>query len=135
MICLNCSRQIIKRGRIYCSNQCQGDYQYKMYIKKWKNGDVTGNRGINAKNISRHLLRYLQEKYNNHCTLCGWSEVNKYTKRVPLEVDHIDGNAENNKEENLRLLCPNCHALTSNFRNLNNGKGRSWRRFKYLKVK
>lgn len=31
---------------------------------------------------------------------------------APLEIEHIDGNALNNKEDNLILLCPNCHSLT-----------------------
>ena len=35
-------------------------------------------------------------------------------------IDHIDGNALNNSEENLRLLCPNCHSLTSTYRNTGN---------------
>jgi hypothetical protein len=35
---------------------------------------------------------------------------------IPLELDHIDGDRENNCIENLRLLCPNCHALTPTYR-------------------
>lgn len=38
---------------------------------------------------------------------------------IPLEVHHIDGNNMNNSLENLRLLCPNCHALTDNYRTKN----------------
>ena len=43
---------------------------------------------------------------------------------IPLEVKHIDGNYLNNSEENLMLLCPNCHSLTSTYKgaNLNRGK-------------
>jgi Zn finger protein HypA/HybF involved in hydrogenase expression len=67
------------------------------------------------------------------CSLCGWNKVHSITKRIPLEIDHIDGNAENNSEENLRLICPNCHSLTPHFRNLNKGKGRKWRTNKYKK--
>jgi len=37
-------------------------------------------------------------------------------------MDHIDGNTENNVKENLRLLCCNCHALTSTYKGKNIGK-------------
>lgn len=94
---------------------------------------MNGNRGIVAKNIFRHILRSLREKYGERCSLCGWSEKHTITGRVPLEVDHRNGNAEDNREENLRLICPNCHSLSLNFRNLNKGKGREWRKVKYIK--
>ena len=42
---------------------------------------------------------------------------------IPLEVHHKDGDSLNNEMDNLELLCPNCHALTDNYRgkNINNG--------------
>ena len=46
---------------------------------------------------------YLLKKYNNKCGRCGWGEKNVYTQSIPLEVEHIDGNYMNNKEENLIL--------------------------------
>jgi 5-methylcytosine-specific restriction endonuclease McrA len=55
---------------------------------------------------------------------CGWDEINKYTNKIPLEVEHIDGNWKNNKEENLELICPNCHSLTKTYKGGNRGKGR-----------
>ncbi len=42
-----------------------------------------------------------------------------------LEIDHIDGNSDNNSEENLRLVCPNCHSLTSTYCGTNRGNGRN----------
>ena len=128
MNCLQCSQILKPPQKKYCSNKCQHDNQYATYITSWKLGHQDGNRGIKTKLISKHLKRYLVEKYKEKCCRCGWSTKHEITKLVPLEIDHIDGNAENNNEYNLQLLCPNCHALTPHFRNLNRGRGRKWRK-------
>ena len=132
--CLFCEVILSKRHQFkFCSNKCQFDFQYKKWVKCWKSGKINGNIGIAAKNISKHLKRYLIEKFNNKCSRCGWNKKHPITNVTPLEVDHIDGNAENNSEDNLRLLCPNCHALTPHYKNLNRGRGRKWRMNKYIK--
>ena len=109
------------------------DHQHRKWVDKWKGGLVNGNIGITARNFSTHLKRYLVEKFKNKCSLCGWNKKHPITSKVPLEIDHIDGDSENNFEKNLRLLCPNCHALTPFYKNLNRGKGRKWRMNKYIK--
>lgn len=40
-------------------------------------------------------------------------------RHMPLELDHINGDPDDNRLENLRILCPNCHALTDNYRGKN----------------
>lgn len=132
--CLNCNKTLKKPNTKYCSNKCQARYQYLQYIARWKSKSVSGSRGIVTKNISHYLKHYLIEKFGEKCPLCGWHKKNSVTNVVPLEIDHIDGNSENNCESNLRLICPNCHSLSPNFRNLNKGKGRLWRTAKYIKI-
>ena len=51
------------------------------------------------------------------CANCGRSEW--LGQRIPLELDHIDGDRENNQLSNVRLICPNCHALTPTYRGRN----------------
>lgn len=130
MLCLNCNTQILN-NRKYCSNKCQREYQYKKYIENWKKGLENGMRG--SYQISMHIKTYLFDKYNNKCSLCGWGEVNPYTKNIPLEIEHIDGNYRNNVENNLTLLCPNCHSLTSTYKGANLEHGRKSRSKYYIK--
>ena len=78
-------------GYFYCSRAC-------------------GNRHKNLLKIptddesSRNYRRKAFGKYNHACAVCGWDEDIRI-----LEVHHKDENRENNKIENLCILCPTCH--------------------------
>lgn len=52
----------------------------------------------------------------------------RYSGKIPLEIEHIDGNYLNNSESNLILLCPNCHSLTATYKGANRGNGRKARK-------
>jgi hypothetical protein len=101
--------------------------KYDVYIKLWKEGVVSGNHSDNE-NLSMHVRKYIFIKYNTKCHKCGWCEINTKSGKTPLTINHIDGNSSNSTEDNLELLCPNCHALTHNYGNLNKGNGRKSRR-------
>lgn len=124
-LCKHCNNEL-NRKKDYCDNKCQQDYQYEVYIDSWKQGIENGMKG--QYEVSNHIRRYLYDKYENKCCKCGWNEVNPYTNKIPLEIEHIDGDYTNNKEDNLELLCPNCHSLTATYKGANKGNGRKDRK-------
>ena len=129
--CVVCGSPLSGYRLMFCSKHCYDEYNdssYKEYIKRWKNGEELGHTP--SFKIHKYVKRYLMEKNNNSCQECGWNKENKYTHKVPLQIHHIDGDCTNNKEENLQLLCPNCHALTENFGSRNKNSKRVFRRQK-----
>lgn len=121
-LCLACGKEPERPGYKYCSNICQQEYQYRVYIKKWKEGKISGLRSTGI--VLNPIKKFLRIKYGNKCCACGWSEVNSKSGKVPLVADHVDGNWRNNTEQNLRLICPNCDSLSSTYAALNKGNGR-----------
>jgi hypothetical protein len=122
--CLCCDTPLPGVGRKFCSNVCQGKYRHDAIVADWKAGKISGvDKTLGT--VIQPVKKYLREKYNDACSICGWSVVNVHTNKVPLIADHIDGNWKNNKEENLRLLCPNCDSLQPTYGGSNRGKGRT----------
>jgi hypothetical protein len=68
-------------------------------------------------NLRRRLLNEgLKEA---RCELCGLDSWKGGP--IPLELDHINGVRDDNRLSNLRIVCPNCHALTATYRGRNVG--------------
>lgn len=123
--CKSCTAPLSRNAAIYCSNKCQGEYQYKSKVGLWKAGQFP-----KSEYMPIHIRRYMMESVNNKCQKCGWCEVNPKTGLIPLQIDHIDGDCTNHAEVNLAVLCPNCHSLTPTYGALNKGNGKREQRRK-----
>lgn len=108
--CLHCNKENLwgsSKINKFCDNVCQGNY-------KWINETVGRIERGEVPDGSPALKKYLIEKFGDRCFECG-QESTWNNKPLVLQVDHIDGDSDNNYPKNLRLLCPNCHTQTENF--------------------
>ena len=124
--CDFCGNEIKTKGsKSFCSQNCYKKSVQKALVDKWKNGEESGTRGVYL--VANFIRRYLLLKYDNKCEKCGWGKIHSITKKVPLHIHHKDGDCANNKENNLELLCPNCHSLTKTYGSLNKNSKRFFR--------
>ena len=125
--CLNpeCSNIIIgNKKQKYCCSKCQHRYinlqKYKYYLEHQE--EFVGRE------IPYTLIKhFILDEQNHCCAICGnldtWNG-----QELHLILDHIDGDATNNKRDNLRLICPNCDSQLPTFKARNIGK--STRKYK-----
>jgi hypothetical protein len=131
-ICINCQleRKFDNRNKNkYCSIKCQQDFQYKERIAEWKiTHDARSSTGS-----APWLKRYLFEKQDGKCSHC--KNTHWLGKLINLDLEHIDGNSDNDHEDNVELICPNCHSYTPTYKGANRGNGRHARRERYKEGK
>jgi hypothetical protein len=84
--------------------------------------EIYNRRQIPELKSNKGIRERLIQKRGHKCEMCF--RRNWLGKPISLHVHHIDGNGDNNEEENLLLVCPNCHSSTETYcgKNINTGK-------------
>lgn len=115
--CLNCGSNFKSyvAGAKYCSHNC--DKQHKSATKLEENKKLIVEGLITNRPT---IYKVLESLFGSACQECGITEHNRLP--IKCQVDHIDGDSTNNRLDNLRLLCPNCHSQTNTFAGRNKGK-------------
>ena len=126
--CIRCGGPINGWATRFCSHNCSAKYRHDQKMVQIETlGYVPSfNGGWDNRKSAR---AYLFKKFGQTCSLCSNSLWQG--KPIPLIVDHIDGNSDNNVLTNLRLVCPNCDAQLPTYKGRNKGKGRICRRQRY----
>lgn len=88
-------------------------FKIKENFIKILQGDIKVQYSTSLRN---HILNNNIFEYK--CNKCGIKDWNG--KNITLEIEHKDGDNWNNKQNNLELLCPNCHSQTLTFRKRKN---------------
>ncbi len=117
--CLNCGQRVASSANKYCNLQCHIEH-------KWKQQKLIIEEG---NGLSGTVKKYLLEANGPKCNRCKLTEWQD--EPIPLDIEHKDGNSDNNSLSNVELLCQNCHALTPTYKARNKGNGRWKRRQRY----
>lgn len=130
--CKNCCKQLNKNGwtiNKFCNLTCHGQFKSKKKYEDYLKNQESFCYDRDMKFIKPHILL----EQNCKCLRCGIN--NEWNGELLIFVlDHIDGDASNNRRENLRLVCHNCDSQLDTYKSKNKNSSRKERYLKNYKI-
>jgi len=129
IICVQCGKSHITENTNgkFCNNICSAKFKHKQTYDDFLNNN---DKYCEGNYTPKYFKDFFLDEQNNRCSICGIEPIWRNNNLV-FVLDHIDGDASNNKRINLRLICPNCDSQTSTFKS----KTKNSTRRKYWKEK
>lgn len=120
--CLNCGDIFESKNSNaqFCSGKCSSEYKHKMSYNDFiQNNEKYCRPNYTPKSFKKEFLK----EQNGVCAICGGPTMHN-GKTLVFVLDHIDGDASNNKRENLRMICPNCDSQLDTYKSKNKNSTR-----------
>lgn len=126
-LCKQCQQPLTRDqkndGNEFCCSSCAAIYTSSLKPKviqpplkyKLKSNDDTPFDMLTYNNKIRRIMK----EQDNSCAHCHRDNWMGYP--IKFQIDHIDGNRENNTRDNLEALCPTCHSFTPTWGAKNKG--------------
>lgn len=120
--CLYCNNIVTNKHSKFCSRKCCGNYH-----KEYHYNDYLNNQDKFYGRTSMAFCKpFILKEQDYKCAICkGKNFHNK--KPLIFVLDHINGRANDNRRENLRLICPNCDSQLDTFKSKNKSSDRDYR--------
>lgn len=121
-ICEFCGKEFtpIRHQVRFCSQEC--DHKRK-HIEAYKDFIENNDKYCRGNYTPKAFKKEFIEEQGGRCAICGCKPEHN-NKPLVFIIDHIDGDASNNKRENLRMICPNCDSQLDTFKSKNKSSKR-----------